>query len=198
MDYKLTLNERKIIKSLVLESEGLLTEGLMDKIRNFINKRISPEEKEKVQEKITQNLGVDENSSKEEIEDAIKEKIGRGENEGLLKRVLKEILGFGLFSIIWDLTNLILAGAVVASDYNPIVIVASIIFVIFKNTDTFDKIRRKALGPKIDKFIFGKRSHLGDYDNEKKNSTNESRKKIIRLTESDLTRLIKRIIKESK
>ena len=62
------------------------------------------------------------------------------------------------------------------------------------------KIRRKGLGKKVDQFIFGKSTHLGDYDdkNKKDEEMNESRKKIIRLTESDLTRIVKRVIKENR
>lgn len=48
--------------------------------------------------------------------------------------------------------------------------------------------------------LYDKKSHLGDYDDENKDKTNESRKqkKVIKLTEQDLVRLIKRIMKENK
>lgn len=196
----LTLEERRVIKSLVLESNGLLTEGMLSDISNYIKRKLSPRKAEDIKQDITDNLGVDENSSKEEIENAILEKTDGGTNTNLLKRGLKEVLGFATFSAVWDITNYVLAAAVVASDYNPVAIISAIIFLIFKNTETYEKGRRKVLGPKIDKFIFGKSSHLGDYDDENKNTTNESRKqkKVIRLTESDLIRLVKKIIKETK
>ena len=195
----LSLNERKVIKTLVLESKGVLTEGMLTDITNYIKRKFSPKKTDEIKQELTQSLGVDENSSKEEIENAILEKTEGGTKPGLVKRALKEVLGFATFSAVWDVTSYIIAGAVVASDFNPVAIIAAIIYILFSNTDTYEKGRRKVLGPKIDKFIFGKRTHLGDYDDdEKKEPKNESTKKTIKLTESDLIRIIKKIIKETK
>ena len=197
MKNTLTLNERKVIKTLVLESKGVLTEGMLTDITNYIKRKFSPKKTDEIKQELTQSLGVDENSSKEEIENAILEKTDGGTKPGLVKRALKEVLGFAAFSAVWDVTSYIIAGAVVASDFNPVAIIAAIIYILFSNTDTYEKGRRKVLGPKIDKFIFGKRTHLGDYDDEKKEPKNESTKKTIKLTESDLIRIIKKIINES-
>lgn len=194
MKNTLTLNERRMIKSLVLESEGLLTEGSMSKIIQYIKNKINPEKAEEIKQDLNQNLNVDENSSKEEIEEKLMEKTNGDPN--LLTSFLKESLGFGTFVIFERLQSILAASLVIYSDFNPIVIAATIIYTIFRVTDTYEKIRRKVLGPKIDKFIHGKRTHLGDYGDEKK--MNENKKKVIRLTESDLMRLVKRVIKENK
>lgn len=200
MNNSLSLYDKKRIKTLVLESNGVLTEGMLNNIANFIKRKLSPKKTEEIKQEITQNLGVDENSSKEDIENAILEKTDGSTKLGLVKRALQEVLGFATFSAVWDITSYVLAAAVVASDYNPVAILSVVIFVIFSNTEAYEKGRRKILGPKIDKFIYGKKSHLGDYDDENKDKTNESRKqkKVIKLTEQDLVRLIKRIMKENK
>jgi len=198
MNNSLSLYEKKRIKTLVLESNGVLTEGMLNNIANFIKRKLSPKKTEEIKQELTQNLGVDENSSKEDIENAILEKTDGSTKLSLVKRALQEVLGFGVFWLLWDITNYILGSAIGLSDYNPVAILSVVIFVIFSNTEEYEKGRRKILGPKIDKFIFGKRSHLGDYDDENKDKTNESRKKVIKLTESDLVRMIKKIIKETK
>ncbi len=194
MNNSLTLNERRMIKSLVLESEGILTEGIMSKITDYIKNKIKPEEAEEVKQDLSQSLGVDENSSKEEIEEKLMEKTNG--NPNLLTSFLKEVLGFSSFLLLRRIQTIISASLIYYSDYNPIVITAVIIHAILRVTNTYEKIRRKALGPKVDKFIFGKRDHLGDFDGE--NKMNESKNKVVRLTESDLIRLVKRIIKETK
>ena len=198
MNNTLSLKERRAIKTLVLESKGVLTEGMLSDVANYIKRKFSPKKTEEIKQDLTQSLGVDENSSKEEIENAILEKTDGSTKPSLVMRALKEVLGFASFSAVWDITRILAASAVVASDYNPVVIIAAIIYLIFSNTETYEKGRRKVLGPKIDKFIFGKSTHLGDYDDEKKEPKNEGVKKTIKLTESDLIRIIKKIIKETK
>ena len=200
MNNSLSLYEKKRFKTLVLESNGVLTEGRLSDISNYVKKILSPKKTEEIKQELTQNLGVDENSSKEDIENAILEKTGGETKLSLVKRALQEVLGFGVFWLVWDITNYILGSAIGLSDYNPVAILSVVIFVIFSNTEEYEKGRRKILGPKIDKFIYGKKSHLGDYDDENKDTKNESRKqkKVIKLTEQDLVRLIKRIMKENK
>ena len=98
MNNSLTLNERRMIKSLVLESEGILTEGIMSKITDYIKNKIKPEEAEEVKQDLSQSLGVDENSSKEEIEEKLMEKTNG--NPNLLTSFLKEVLGFSSFLLL--------------------------------------------------------------------------------------------------
>ena len=100
----------------------------------------------------------------------------------------------------WEIQFLIGAGIVKYFNGSPIAIAAFVIYTLYTMSDEWEKIRRQALGKKVDQFIFGKRGHLGDYENknEKDKEMNESRKKVIRLTESDLTRIVKRVIQENK
>lgn len=194
---RLTLNERRMVRTLVIESEGLLTEGMISNIINYIKNKISPEKLESAAEDIKDGLGVDENSTKEEIEQSILEKTQGSTKMNILKRVLKEVLGFGTGYLILNITHNLLASGIESSGYNPIAIIAAAIFIIIRNSQPFEKVRRKVLGPKIDQFIHGRRSHLGDYDKEEGN-VSESKKKVIKLTESDLVRIVKRVIREQK
>jgi hypothetical protein len=203
MKTQLTIKETRELKTLFLESDGLLTEGIIDKIKDSIKKRFTGRDTGELKQSLSDNLGIDENSSVEEIEEKLKQETGGKKDLKILTKILREILGFSSAFLIWEIQALIGAGIIKYFDYNPIAIAAVVISVIFSVTENWEKIRRKGLGKKIDQFIYGKRSHLGDFDDKKNkkendNEMNESRKKIIRLTESDLTRIVRRVIKENK
>jgi hypothetical protein len=203
MKTQLTIKETRELKTLFLESDGLLTEGIIDKIKDSIKKRFTGRDTGELKQSLSDNLGIDENSSVEEIEEKLKQETGGKKDLKILTKILREILGFSSAFLIWEIQALIGAGIIKYFDYNPIAIAAVVISVIFSVTENWEKIRRKGLGKKIDQFIYGKRSHLGDFDDKKNkkendNEMNESRKKIIRLTESDLTRIVKRVVKENR
>ena len=189
----------KEIKLLFEESNGVLTEGIMDKIKDSIRRKFSKKDAEEITQSLSNNLGIDENSSVEEIEEKLREETGGKDNFNILKKVLKEVSGFGAMALTWEIQTLIGAGIIKYFDYSPIAITSVVIYVLYTNSNAWEKIRRKGLGKKIDQFVYGKRDHLGDFDNKKDkedNGMNESRKKVIRLTESDLTRIVKRVINE--
>jgi len=203
MKNQLTLKETRELKNLFLESNGVLTEGIVDKIKDSIKKRFTGRDTGELKQSLSDNLGIDENTSVEEIEEKLEQETGGKKDFRILTKILREILGLSSAYLIWELQALIGAGIIKYFDYNPIAIAAVVISVIFSVTENWEKIRRKGLGKKVDQFIYGKRSHLGDFDDNKKdkendNEMNESRKKVIRLTESDLTRIVKRVIEESK
>jgi hypothetical protein len=199
MKRQLTLKETRELKTLFLESNGLLTEGILDKIKDSIKKRFSGKNTEELKQNLSDNLGIDENSSVEEIEEKLREKTGGKESFPILKKVLYHLSGLAAKYLVWEVQAMIGAGIIKYFDYNPIAVAAVVIYIIFTMTDKFEKIRRKGLGKKIDQFIHGKQSHLGDFDRKKEDDKemNEN-KKVIRLTESDLIKLVKRVIKESK
>jgi hypothetical protein len=203
MKNQLTLKETRELKTLFLESKGMLTEGILDKIKDSIKKRFTGKDTEELKQNLSDNLGIDENSSVEEIEEKLKQETGGEESFPILKKALYNVSGLAAGLLVWEVQALIGAGIIKYFDYNPIAVVAVVISVIFSVTDKWEKIRRKGLGKKVDQFIHGKRSHLGDFDdkNNKKendNEMNESRKKIIRLTERDLSRIVRQVIKEDK
>ena len=199
MKRQLIFKETRELKTLFLESNGILTEGILDKVKDSIKKRFSEKDTEELKQNLSDNLGIDENSSVEEIEDKLREKTGGDESFSKLKKVLYYVLGFAARLLVWEVQVLLGAGIIKYFDYNPIAIAALVIYVIFTVTDRFEKIRRKVIGKKTDRFIHGKRSHLGDYDDKKENDNQmDENRKVIRLTESDLTRIIKRVIFEEK
>jgi 3-deoxy-D-manno-octulosonate 8-phosphate phosphatase KdsC-like HAD superfamily phosphatase len=59
---KMTLTESRKIKFLFEESNGVLTEGIMDNIKNSIKKRFSRKDTEEIKQSLSDNLGIDENS----------------------------------------------------------------------------------------------------------------------------------------
>jgi hypothetical protein len=196
----MTLTEARKIGYLFEESKGILTENILDRIKDSIKKKFSKKDTEDIKQSLSDNLGIDENSSVEEIEEKLREETGGKDDFTILKKVLKEVAGFGAMALAWEIQAMIGAGIIKFFDYSPIAIAAVVIYTIYSVSENWEKIRRKGLGKKVDQFIFGKRSHLGDFDdkNKKDEEMNESRKKIIRLTESDLTRIVKRVIKENR
>lgn len=194
------LTEARRIGYLFEESNGVLTEGILDKIKDSIKKKFSKEETEDIKQNLSDNLGIDENSSVEEIEEKLREETGGKDNFGLLKKVLKEIAGFGAMSLAFEIQAMIGAGIIKFFDYSPIAIAAVVIYTLYSVSENWEKIRRKGLGKKVDQFIFGKRGHLGDFDDKKNKDENEKEmnenRKVIRLTESDLIRIVKRVINE--
>lgn len=197
MKNSLTLNEQKRFQTLILESNGLLTEGKLSKILEFIKKRLSPQKIEKIKQDLTDNFGIDENSSKEEIEDILRQKTNGKSSMKSISKTLEYGLGYASLQIVALINSIIGAGVVVGTEFDPIAIVAVIFYVLFSQTDVYDKLRRKVLGPKIDKYLFGRDTKLGDYrDEDIKENKKQKMKKVIRLTESELTRIIKRIVNE--
>lgn len=198
----MTLTEARRIGYLFEESNGVLTEGILDKIKDSIKKKFSKEETEDIKQNLSDNLGIDENSSVEEIEEKLREETGGKDNFGLLKKVLKEIAGFGAMSLAFEIQAMIGAGIIKFFDYSPIAIAAVVIYTLYSVSENWEKIRRKGLGKKVDQFIFGKRGHLGDFDDKKNKDENDKEmnenRKVIRLTELDLTRIVKRVIQENK
>lgn len=197
----MTLTESRKIKFLFEESNGVLTEGIMDNIKNSIKKRFSRKDTEEIKQSLSDNLGIDENSSVEEIEEKLREETGGKDNFNILKKVLKEVAGFGAMVLTFEIQAMIGAGIIKFFDYSPIAIAAVVIYTIYSLSENWEKIRRKGLGKKVDQFIFGKSSHLGDYNdkNKKDEEMNESRKNIMnRLTERDLSRIVRQVIKEDK
>jgi hypothetical protein len=204
MKNQLTLKETRELKTLFLESKGMLTEGILDKIKDSIKKRFTGKDTEELKQNLSDNLGIDENSSVEEIEEKLKQETGGKDNFNILKKVLKEVAGFGAMVLTFEIQAMIGAGIIKFFDYSPIAIAAVVIYTIYSLSENWEKIRRKGLGKKVDQFIFGKSSHLGDFDDKKNkkendNEMNESRKKIMnRLTERDLSRIVRQVIKEDK
>ena len=196
MNNTLTLNEIRLIKEMSKDRKLLLSEGLLSDIVSKIKKKFSPKEKEVMSEKISENLGVDENSSREEIEQKLMEKTNG--KPSMLPRVLKEILGFTSMVLYERVFLLLEALLVLYTDYNPIVIYSILIHILLQQTLGYRKMRRKFLGKKTDEFIFGRDKDVDDSIKDDENKINESKKKVVRLTESDLIRLVKRIIKETK
>jgi hypothetical protein len=199
MKKQLTLKETRELKTLFLESEGILTEGILDRIKDSVKKRFSGKDTEELKQNLSDNLGIDENSSVKEIEEKLRQKTGGDESFPILKKILYHVSGTAASLLIWEVQAMIGAGIVKYFDYNPIAIAAVVIFVFFSVTDKWEKIRRKGIGKKMDQYLFGKRSHLGDYDDKKEDykEMNENRR-VIKLTENDLTRIVKRVIRESK
>lgn len=196
MDNTLTLKEQKLFESLVLETNGLLTENIFHEITNLIKKKISPEKAETIKQELSDGLGIDENSSKEDIQDILIKKTGG--DASLLKKILREFLSLTTSILLSDLMRYIEAVTIYLTDFNPFVILAVIISWIFSSTKTYEKYRRKVLGPKIDKFLNGKKVYLGDYDDKDNKGMKENMKlkKVIKLTENDIEKLVKKIIKE--
>ena len=54
---KMTLTESRKIKFLFEESNGVLTEGIMDNIKNSIKKRFSRKDTEEIKQSLSDNLG---------------------------------------------------------------------------------------------------------------------------------------------
>lgn len=198
----MTLTESKKIKFLFEESNGVLTEGIIDNIKDSIKKKFSKKDAEEIKQSLSDNLGIDENSSVEEIEEKLRGETGGKDNFNILKKVLKHVAGFGALMLTWEIQAMIGAGIIKYFNGSPIAIAAVIIYLLYTMTYEWEKIRRKALGKKVDQFIFGKRGHLGDYDDKKNKDENDKEmnenRKVIRLTESDLTRIVKRVIQENK
>ena len=139
----------------------------MDKIKDSVKKKFSKKEAEEIKQSLSDNLGIDENSSVEEIEEKLREETGGKDNFKLLKKVLEHVAGFGAMLLTWEIQFLIGAGIVKYFNGSPIAIAAFVIYTLYTMSDEWEKIRRKALGKKVDQFIFGKRGHLGDYDDKK-------------------------------
>ena len=156
---KMTLTESRKIKFLFEESNGVLTEGIMDNIKNSIKKRFSRKDTEEIKQSLSDNLGIDENSSVEEIEEKLREETGGKDNFNILKKVLKEVAGFGAMVLTFEIQAMIGAGIIKFFDYSPIAIAAVVIYTIYSLSENWEKIRRKGLGKKVDQFIFGKSSH---------------------------------------
>ena len=198
MKRQLTLKETRELKTLFLESKGMLTEGILDKIKDSIKKRFSGRDTGDLVQSLSDNLGIDENSSVEEIEEKLKQETGGKKDLKILTKVLYHVSGLAAGFLVWEVQALIGAGIIKYFDYNPIAVAAVVISVIFSVTDKWEKIRRKGLGKEVDQFLHGKRSHLGDFDRKKEDDKemNENRK-VIRLSESDLTRIVKKVIQEN-
>jgi hypothetical protein len=175
----------------------MLNESIIDKIKDSIKKRFLGKDTEELKQNLSDNLGIDENSSVEEIEEKLRKEAGGEYSFPILKKVLYHVSGLAAKYLVWEVQAIIGAGIIKFFDYNPIAVAAVVIYVILSMTDKFEKIRRKVIGKKMDQFIHGKQSYLGDFDRKKEDDKemNEN-KKTIRLTESDLTRIVKRVIKE--
>jgi len=201
MKRQLTLKETRELKTLFLESKGMLTEGILDKIKDSIKKRFSGKDTEELKQNLSDNLGIDENSSVEEIEEKLRKETGGEESFPILKKVLYHVSGLAAKYLVWEVQAIIGAGIIKFFDYNPIAVAAVVIYVILSMTDKFEKIRRKVIGKKMDQFIHGKQSHLGDYDDKKNKKENDNEmnegRKIVKLTESDLARIVKRVTQEN-
>jgi hypothetical protein len=63
----MTLTEARKIGYLFEESNGILTENILDRIKDSIKKKFSKKDTEDIKQSLSDNLGIDENSSVEEI-----------------------------------------------------------------------------------------------------------------------------------